>query len=367
MAALRLVRSRRPTRCRTGRRRQARRGAFPRNVPAGSRFLPRFITHSDIAWPDCVQIARNVASTKRGSAARGRSWGGNVGSTGEGKRRTVRAARTARRGISRRGGAGASPDGGAAPSAGSASRRAASAPGWKIGKGPGSGKSFFGTDPEKPEGYIYHRFWPRTHVSGQIILKGKAIPAEGPGMHVHSVMGMRPNLVASRWNFADFQSNEHGGVSAIQMEMTTLGQFGRHGPGSGGVKVNFGSLVLGGKLVCVTAETTWPDEAQDANAPIISRAFHYNAEHDSDTGYPQPKQIEYVWSGPSILTGVTGQVSANLKVDVGAPKVPKGLIEKVDVLAEIPAVVKAVISYVAGTKPYIYQVRSLCDTLLEWL
>jgi hypothetical protein len=36
---------------------------------------------------------------------------------------------------------------------------------------------------------------------------------------------------------------------------------------------------------------------------------------------------------------------------------PKGLIEKVDVLAEIPYVIKSVVNYVAGTKPYIYQVR----------
>jgi hypothetical protein len=32
-----------------------------------------------------------------------------------------------------------------------------------------------------------------------------------------------------------------------------------------------------------------------------------------------------------------------------------GLIEKVDVMAEIPGFVKAVVSYVAGAKPYIYQ------------
>ena len=38
----------------------------------------------------------------------------------------------------------------------------------------------------------------------------------------------------------------------------------------------------------------------------------------------------------------------------------EGLIEKVDVLAEIPKVVKAVIAYAAGTKPYIYTVSSWC-------
>jgi len=42
-------------------------------------------------------------------------------------------------------------------------------------------------------------------------------------------------------------------------------------------------------------------------------------------------------------------------VQVGRPGEEIGLIEKVDVMAEIPAFVKAVVSYVAGTKPYIYQ------------
>ncbi|THH10035.1 hypothetical protein EW145_g1597 [Phellinidium pouzarii] len=233
--------------------------------------------------------------------------------------------------------------------------RAASAPGWKIGNDAKGGRSFYGPDIEKPEGYVSHKFWPRTQCNGLIIYKGQAITANGPGMYVHTIMGMRPNLVASRWNFADFQSNAHGGVSAIQMELTTLDAYGMRGAGSGGLKVNFGSLVLGGKLVCVTAETTFPDEERPADAGVKSRAFHHDATHDSDTSYMQPKGLEFIWAGPSTLNDAPGQISASLNVDVGTPSEPKGLIEKVDVLAEIPAVVKAVISYVAGTKPYIYQ------------
>ena len=112
--------------------------------------------------------------------------------------------------------------------------RPASIPGWKLGKGPNGGFSYFGPDPEKAEGYVIHRFWPRTQASGHIIVKGKAISAEGPGMFVHAIMGMRPNLVAARWNFANFQSDEHGGVSATQMELTTIDSYGRRGAGSGG-------------------------------------------------------------------------------------------------------------------------------------
>jgi len=96
---------------------------------------------------------------------------------------------------------------------------------------------------------------------------------------------------------------------------------------------------------------------------------------DPDTGYDTPSEIVFRWAGPSLVAGTHGTVNATLKVDVGGPS-PAGLIEKVDVLAEIPYVVKTVVNYVAGTKPYIYQVRQVTmmhskysdkDILLQWM
>ena len=228
--------------------------------------------------------------------------------------------------------------------------RPASIPGYKIGKGPSGGYSYYGRSTAKPDGYVVHRFWPHTVASGHIVRGGKALAVEGPGMFVHAIQGMRPNLVASRWNFAHFQSAAHGGVSAIQMEFTTLETHGRKGEDSGPVTVNIGSLVLAGRLVAVTAETRWPDE--DLRPDVVSRAIHTDPVHDSDTGYSAPTGIVYEWAAPSIVEGVQGRVEAKLAVDVGGGK---GLIEKVDVLAEIPYVVKMAVNYVAGTKPYIYQ------------
>ncbi|KAH7911673.1 oxidative stress survival, Svf1-like protein [Hygrophoropsis aurantiaca] len=233
--------------------------------------------------------------------------------------------------------------------------RPASVPGFKVGKGPKGGFSYFGSDVEKPEGYVVHRFWPRTHASCTIIRKDGHKQAQGPGMFVHAIQGMRPNLVAARWNFANFQSDAHGGVSAVQMEFTTTDAHGRRGAGSGGVAVNVGCIVLGGKLAVVTGETRWPDEKQKEESIVKSRAIHQHPIHDQDTGYSQPSEIDYRWSGPSIVGDAQGVIDASLHVDVGGPKNPKGLIEKVDVLAEIPYVIKTVVNYVAGTKPYIYQ------------
>jgi len=215
--------------------------------------------------------------------------------------------------------------------------------------------SYFGPDLEKPDGYVIHRFWPHTIATGHIISKGQAITAKGPGMMVHAIQGMRPNLVAAKWNFANFQTLEHGGVSAIQMELTTIDTYGKRATNPGGVSVNIGSLVLGGKLASVVAETKWPDEAQSDDAPVKSRFVHLAPYHDADTGYQAPSGIKYSWAGPSLISSAPGNVSASVQVDLGPASAPNGLIEKVDVLAEIPYVVKTVVNYVAGTKPYIYQ------------
>ncbi|KIM39821.1 hypothetical protein M413DRAFT_184485 [Hebeloma cylindrosporum] len=231
--------------------------------------------------------------------------------------------------------------------------RPASIPGYKVGKGPQGGYSYFGTDPEKADGYVIHRFWPRLQATGHLIRGGKADPVKGTGMFVHAIQGMRPNLVASAWNFAHFQSDQLGGVSAIQMDFTTLDTYGKRGAGSGGVVVSVGSLVIGDKLATVTTETKWPGE--EATGSVISRATQLKRERDPETSYDKPTEILFEWKGTSLLPDAPGAVEGKILVDLGTNASPKGLIEKVDVLAEIPYVLKMAVNYVAGTKPYIYQ------------
>ena len=249
-------------------------------------------------------------------------------------------------------------------------KRPAAIPGFKIGKGPKGGFSYFGPDIEKPEGYVVHRFWPRFQTTGIIVSDGKATSFSGTGMFVHAIQGMRPNLVAASWNFAHFQSDEHGGISAIQMELTTIDAYGKKGAGSGKVVVNVGSLVIGGKLAAVTAETKWPGEPVADKPTVLSRATHHDKSLDDFTGYNVPSTITFHWAGPSVVPGAEGSISADLSVLVGKPGKEIGLIEKVDVMAEIPGFVKAVVSYVAGTKPYIYQASFLYISLFytsSWL
>jgi len=233
-------------------------------------------------------------------------------------------------------------------------QRPATIPGYKVGKGRKGGYSYFGPHLEKPEGYVIHRFWPRFRAAGTIIHNGNAKPVQGSGMLVHAIQGMRPNLVASAWNFAHFQSDQLDGVSAIQMEFTTLDTHGKHGAGSGGVVVSVGSLVIGDKLAAVTTETKWPGE-ENPTGSVVSEATHFKSEQDPDTSYRKPTEIVWEWKAPSIVPDVPGTIEARLQVDLGSVTQPKGLIEKVDVLAEIPYVLKVAVNYVAGAKPYIYQ------------
>jgi hypothetical protein len=92
---------------------------------------------------------------------------------------------------------------------------------------------------------------------------------------------------------------------------------------------------------------------------VLSRTTHHDKSLDDFTGYNVPSTISYHWAGPSVIPGVEGGLSADLSVQVGKPGEEIGLIEKVDVMAEIPGFVKAVVSYMAGTKPYIYQASFL--------
>lgn len=238
--------------------------------------------------------------------------------------------------------------------------RPASIPGFKIGRGEDGGYSYFGADKKNADGYVIHRFWPSYTAKGHVISNGKADAFQATGMMVHAIQGMRPNLVASRWNFGYFQSDEHGGVSAISMEFTTLDTYGRRQTNPGGVVVNIGSVIVGGKLATVTAETIWPDEPLPQEGSVVSRTSHLNPVEDPDTGYLKPVDILFRWVAPSIVPQASGIVSAKLQGALGDIENPHGLIEKVDVLAEIPYVLKMALSYVAGTKPYVYQVsRSL--------
>ncbi|KAF8928698.1 putative cell survival pathways protein [Dissophora ornata] len=191
------------------------------------------------------------------------------------------------------------------------------AKGYKIGEG----KSFFG------DGYVSHKFWPACKVSGMMIVGGKAHDMAGEGTFVHAIQGMRPHLVASKWSYVDFlginaETNNKAKLSLVQF--TTPEYYGS-------ATVTQGSIVFDGQLVAV---------AVDNKTEFVTTEF------DEETGYNPPIEVNYVWEGKTIEGGKPFKAVLNVK--------PKGLCQKVDLLAEIPWALRKIVSTFVA-KPIIYQ------------
>ncbi|RIA96902.1 oxidative stress survival, Svf1-like protein [Glomus cerebriforme] len=187
--------------------------------------------------------------------------------------------------------------------------------GFKIGEG----KTYFGQD--KSTGFVEHKFWPKGNVKGNIIVDGQAFDVTGVGLFVHAIQGMRPHLIASRWNFINFQSDV-ASLSMCEFETT---------PHYGSKKVNQGSLVVNDKLVGVS---------------VKNAAQFLETKLDPETKYNIPTKIKYTWEGKSLETDEHFSVSLDIKLEV--------LMDKIDVLNEVPYFLKKIVQALVA-KPYVYQ------------
>lgn len=251
-------------------------------------------------------------------------------------------------------------------------------PGFKLGAGPKGGMTYFGQLSAKPtpagdapdyaaggDGYCVHRFLPRCAVSGIVRVGADVIDLAGSrGVFIHAIQGLRPNLLAAKWNFCNFQTVDKEGdeaVSLILMEFTTP-------PGYGSKVVTVGSVVVGDKLVAVSS----------GGSGIVggAQAQHEDAVVDAETGYAAPGAIKFSWEAPRLEEAAGGaaadklvaategnsKVHATIQLDLVTDKAKyetRGLVEKVDVLGQIPYLIRKFVNYAAGTKPYIYTVRCL--------
>lgn len=185
------------------------------------------------------------------------------------------------------------------------------------------GTTFYGEDVNEPWGSMRHAFWPRCSVRGTIKLKNDTIDVNGYTMFVMALQGMKPHHAAKLWNFLNFQSEHY---SAVQMEFTTPKSYAT-------TKVNVAILTSDKDIIATS---------------IDNDVVHENAEVD-EVGWNVPKSITFNFT--------EGTSSAPVAKVSGAMN---QLVERVDVMAEIPQFVKNIVSGVAGAKPYIYQ---FCNTL----
>ncbi|KAI7872432.1 oxidative stress survival, Svf1-like protein [Spinellus fusiger] len=193
--------------------------------------------------------------------------------------------------------------------------------GFKVGEG----KTYLGGDQGSAAGFVSHKFWPKAAAKGTFIINKQLHEIEGEGMFIHAIQGMQPQLIASNWNFVNFQAKE---ASLSMMQFTTTKQYGA-------VEINQGSLVLNDKLVCVSV---------DNHVELL------DLEKDPETEYNIPKKIKLSWRGKTIAKEdeELKDVSIVLTVDV------KNLVDKIDVLSEIPWFLKKLVQTFV-VKPYIYQ------------
>lgn len=183
------------------------------------------------------------------------------------------------------------------------------------------GLTLYGEDKANPWGLMRHVFWPRCLVVGTLDLKEDLIEINGYTMFVMALQGMKPHHAAKAWNFLNFQLPSH---AAVQMEFTTPALYAN-------TKVNIGILTSNDKIIRATVDNV---------------VVHSDAEVD-EVGWLVPKLIEFDFVEKGERYAV-----------VKGPQ--KQLIERVDVMAEIPQFVKNIVSGVAGTKPFIYQ---FCNTM----
>lgn len=194
-------------------------------------------------------------------------------------------------------------------------------PGFKIGK---DGKSLYGTDPAEPWGAIRHIFWPRNKLTGFMVVAEKGEPVKidfsGTTMLVMALQAMKPHHAAAKWNFANFQGPT---MSAIMMEFTTP-------PSYGSSKVNVSGIVTDGEIIAASSHGT---------------VEHLKTQPDEEAGWPEPTEAKFVWKsnkdGKDMVAAIEGPLGDR--------------IDRVDVMAEVPAFIKKIASSAAGTKPYIYQ------------
>jgi hypothetical protein len=191
-------------------------------------------------------------------------------------------------------------------------------PGFVAGK---DGTSHFGTDPSAPWGSMHHAFWPRCKVEGKFFTKEGEVDMAGKGFFVHAIQGMKPHHAAARWNFLNFQSSTY---SASIMEFTTP-------PSYANTKVTVGVLAKDGKLIY---------------AGTNSSVTHTETAEDGDNGWPEPKAAAFTWKGK---TDDGQEVSAELSGSLGER------LDRIDVMFEVPAIIKQIVAGTVGTKPFIYQ------------
>ncbi|KAJ3189491.1 putative cell survival pathways protein [Gaertneriomyces sp. JEL0708] len=169
-------------------------------------------------------------------------------------------------------------------------------------------------------GYVSAQFIPKARVTGSVFVDGKLHNAAGFGIFVKAVQSKPQNV--ARWTFANVQ-NDTDSLTLYQFEMPD-------GYGFDFKQCSQGILVLDNKTTAVTL---------DNSATLLNKTY------DNFSGYQIPSQARYAWSGK---TSDGEPVKIQMEVTL------KRLIDKIDLLSELPFLIRKFIQALI-TAPFVYQ------------
>jgi hypothetical protein len=106
-------------------------------------------------------------------------------------------------------------------------------------------------------------------------------------------------------------------------------------PSYGSTVVNVGGVVKDGEILYAGVNNT---------AKILE------TKTDPESKWPEPKAIRFTWDGK---TNDKSYFHAELETVI------EKRLDRIDIMSEVPGFIKSFVGSVAGTKPYIYQVRVL--------
>lgn len=140
-----------------------------------------------------------------------------------------------------------------------------------------------------------------------------------------------PGIIAARWKFLAFHGEKY---SAIMMEFITP-------PSYGTTTVNVSGVVTDEKLIA---------------AGTVGTFEHTEVAHDEMTDWDEPKKIKASFKGVT-LDGQPLEAISDITLE--------NRVDRVDIMSQVPAVIKRVLAGTVGTRPYIYQVIPYPSPLTE--
>lgn len=165
---------------------------------------------------------------------------------------------------------------------------------------------------------LRHLFVPRVKCQGTISYqnsKNKEISftlKDTPGLYIDAVQGLTPNKAAKRWNFLCYQDKIR---SIICMEFTTIEEYND------------------------TTVTVWCSTEHNKIASVGSSTSKTRVEFENTE-----KDVENGWYYPTSITFPMGFKEEKLK-----------LVNRYDVMGELPYIVRSLAENIAKIKPFIYQ------------